>query len=76
MRMGANSLTRSTCSIERPLPGVREKVFTMRIFPPQVAPDSHDDAPFLYGKTPKAGNILKTKDNSSTFLRLPKLGPY
>ena len=67
MTMGANSLTRSTGRIERPLPGVREKVFTIRIFPPQVAPDSMMTFRPLYEKTSKAGNLLKTQGRERRF---------
>ena len=56
MTTGANSLTRSTIRIERSLAGVGEKVFTMRIFPPQVAPDSMMTFRPLFEKTNKAEN--------------------
>ena len=57
MTMGANSLTRSTSRIERPLPGVEEKVFTMQIFPPQFAPESMMTFRPLSGKAAKPGNL-------------------
>ena len=56
MGMGAIYLTRSTGRIERRLPGVEEKVFTMLIFPPQVAPDSMMTFRPLFEKTNKAEN--------------------
>ena len=67
MTMGANSLTRSTIRIERSLAGVGEKVFTMRIFPPQVAPDSMMTFRPLYGKAPKPENSLKTQGREGRF---------
>ena len=67
MRMGANSLTRSTIMIERPLPAVEEKVFTMLIFPPQVAPDSMLTFRPLCEKTPKPENLLKTQGRERHF---------
>ena len=65
--MGANSLTRSTGRTERPLPGVEEKVFTMLIFPPQVAPDSMMTFRPLFEKTNKAENSLKTQGREQRF---------
>ena len=65
--MGANSLTRSTIRIERSLAGVGEKVFTMRIFPPQVAPDSMMTFRPFCEKTPKAENSLKTQGRERRF---------
>ena len=67
MRTGANSLTRSTIRIERSLPGLREKIFTMRIFPPQVAPDSMMTFRPLFEKTNKAENSLKTQGRERRF---------
>ena len=67
MTRGANSLTRSTGRIERPVPGVGEKVFTMLIFPPQVAPDSMMTFRLFSGKTPKAENLLKTQGRERRF---------
>jgi hypothetical protein len=67
MRMGANSVIRSTGSIERPSPGVEEKVFTMLIFPPQIAPESMMTFRPFSGKAPKAENILKTQGRERRF---------
>ena len=67
MTRGANSLTRSTGRTERPLPGVEEKVFTMLIFPPQVAPDSMMTFRPFSGKAPKAENLLKTQGRERRF---------
>ena len=67
MTRGANFLTRSTGRIERPLPGIEEKVFTMLIFPPQVAPESMMTFCPLYGKAPKPENLLKTQDRGGRF---------
>ena len=67
MTMGANSLTRSTGRSERPLPGVEEKVFTMLIFPPQIAPESMMTFRPLCGKVPKAENLLKTQGRERRF---------
>ena len=67
MTKGANSLTRSTVRIERPLPGVGEKVFTVLIFPPQVAPDSMMTFRPFYEKTPKPENLLKTQGREGRF---------
>ena len=65
--MGANSLTRNTVRIERPLPGVEEQVLTMPIFPPQVAPDSMMTFRPLCEKTPKPENLLKTQGRERRF---------
>ena len=67
MAMAVNSLTRSTVRIERPLPGVEEKVFTMLIFPPQIAPNSMMTFRPLSGKAPKPGNLLKTQCRERRF---------
>ena len=67
MRRGAHSLTRSTGRIERPLPGVEERAFTMLIFPPQVAPDSMMTFRPLCEKTPKPENLLKTQGRERRF---------
>ena len=67
MTMGANSLTRSTIRIERSLAGVGEKVFTMRIFPPQVAPDSMMTFRIFSGKAPEPENLLKTQGRERRF---------
>ena len=67
MTTGANSLTRSTGRIERPSPGVEEKVFTMLIFPPQVASDSMMTFRPFYGRVPKPENLLKTQDRERRF---------
>ena len=67
MTVGANFLTRSTGRIERPLPGLEEKVFTMLIFPPQVAPDSMMTFRPFSGKAPKPENLLKTQGREWRF---------
>ena len=67
MTRGANSLIRSTGRIERPLPGVGEKIFTMLIFPPQVAPDSMMTFRPFYGEDAKAENLLKTQGRERRF---------